>query len=131
MMSGIRSQIVVKLYGRDMEELRDRTQDSAEIMVKIVTPALFHKFGRGVYEHRTARSVGGEASSCEPWELASQFEPPLAASFAVASRHGGNLLFLRLVSSTLQSRAVEALVSISGHSRSCPYRLSINAKRVD
>jgi CzcA family heavy metal efflux pump len=35
MMSGIRSQIAVKLYGRDMEELRDRTQDIAEMMVKI------------------------------------------------------------------------------------------------
>jgi Cu/Ag efflux pump CusA len=35
MMSGIRSQIAVKLYGRDMEELRDRTQDIAEMMVNI------------------------------------------------------------------------------------------------
>ncbi|MEI8373186.1 MAG: efflux RND transporter permease subunit [Planctomycetota bacterium] len=35
MMSGIRSQIAVKLYGRDMEELRDRTQDIAEMMVKV------------------------------------------------------------------------------------------------
>ena len=35
LMSGIRSQIAVKLYGRDMEELRDRTQDIAEMMVKI------------------------------------------------------------------------------------------------
>ena len=35
MMSGIRSQIAVKLYGKDMEELRDRTQDIAEMMVKV------------------------------------------------------------------------------------------------
>ena len=30
MISGIRSQIAVKLYGRDIEELRDRGQDIAE-----------------------------------------------------------------------------------------------------
>jgi CzcA family heavy metal efflux pump len=35
MMSGIRSQIAVKLYGPDMEELRDRTQDIAQMMVAI------------------------------------------------------------------------------------------------
>ena len=35
MMSGIRSQIAVKLYGRDIEELRDRGQDIAEMMVKV------------------------------------------------------------------------------------------------
>jgi len=35
MMSGIQAQIAVKLYGRDMEELRDRTQDIAEMMVNI------------------------------------------------------------------------------------------------
>ena len=32
MMSGIRSQIAVKLYGRDIEELRDRGQDIAEMI---------------------------------------------------------------------------------------------------
>ncbi|MFO7905869.1 MAG: efflux RND transporter permease subunit [Planctomycetota bacterium] len=35
MMSGIRSQIAVKLYGRDIEELRDRGQDIAEVMTKV------------------------------------------------------------------------------------------------
>ena len=35
MMSGIRSQIAVKLYGRDIEELRDRGQDIAEIMTGV------------------------------------------------------------------------------------------------
>jgi CzcA family heavy metal efflux pump len=35
MMSGIRSQIAVKLFGRDIEELRDRGQDIAEMMAKI------------------------------------------------------------------------------------------------
>ncbi|MCL4207383.1 MAG: CusA/CzcA family heavy metal efflux RND transporter [Pirellulaceae bacterium] len=35
MMSGIRSQIAVKLYGRDLEELRDRGQDIAEVMAEI------------------------------------------------------------------------------------------------
>jgi Cu/Ag efflux pump CusA len=35
MMSGIRSQIAVKLYGRDIEELRDRGQDIAEVMAEI------------------------------------------------------------------------------------------------
>ena len=35
MMSGIRSQIAVKLYGRDIEELRDRGQDIAEMMTKV------------------------------------------------------------------------------------------------
>jgi CzcA family heavy metal efflux pump len=35
MMAGIRSQIAVKLYGRDIEELRDRGQDIAEVMAKI------------------------------------------------------------------------------------------------
>ena len=34
MMSGIRSQIAVKLYGRDIEELRDRGQDIAEVMTR-------------------------------------------------------------------------------------------------
>jgi hypothetical protein len=34
-MSGIRSQIAVKLYGRDIEELRDRGQDIAEMMTSI------------------------------------------------------------------------------------------------
>jgi Cu/Ag efflux pump CusA len=34
-MSGIRSQIAVKLYGRDIEELRDRGQDIAEVMAEI------------------------------------------------------------------------------------------------
>ena len=35
MMSGIRSQIAVKLYGRDIEELRDRGQDIAEVMTNV------------------------------------------------------------------------------------------------
>lgn len=35
MMSGIRSQIAVKLYGPDIEELRDRGQDIAEVMTEI------------------------------------------------------------------------------------------------
>ena len=35
MMSGIRSQIAVKLYGRDIEELRDRGQDIAEMMTAV------------------------------------------------------------------------------------------------
>ncbi len=35
MMSGIRSQIAVKLYGRDIEELRDRGQDIAEVMTQV------------------------------------------------------------------------------------------------
>ncbi|MBM4091185.1 MAG: efflux RND transporter permease subunit, partial [Planctomycetes bacterium] len=35
MMSGIRSQIAVKLYGRDIEELRDRGQDIAEVMAEV------------------------------------------------------------------------------------------------
>ena len=35
MMSGIRSQIAVKLYGRDIEELRDRGQDIAEVMTAV------------------------------------------------------------------------------------------------
>ena len=35
MMSGIRSQIAVKLYGRDIEELRDRGQDIAEVMTEV------------------------------------------------------------------------------------------------
>jgi CzcA family heavy metal efflux pump len=35
MMSGIRSQIAVKLYGRDIEELRDRGQDIAEMMADV------------------------------------------------------------------------------------------------
>jgi CzcA family heavy metal efflux pump len=35
MMSGIRSQIAVKLYGRDIEELRDRGQDIAEVMAAV------------------------------------------------------------------------------------------------
>ncbi|MBC8869214.1 MAG: efflux RND transporter permease subunit, partial [Planctomycetes bacterium] len=35
MMSGIRSQIAVKLYGRDIEELRDRGQDIAEMMTNV------------------------------------------------------------------------------------------------
>jgi CzcA family heavy metal efflux pump len=35
MMSGIRSQIAVKLYGRDIEELRDRGQDIAEAMAEV------------------------------------------------------------------------------------------------
>jgi len=35
MMSGIRSQIAVKLYGHDIEELRDRGQDIAEMMAEI------------------------------------------------------------------------------------------------
>jgi CzcA family heavy metal efflux pump len=35
MMSGIRSQIAVKLFGRDIEELRDRGQDIAEVMTKV------------------------------------------------------------------------------------------------
>jgi Cu/Ag efflux pump CusA len=35
MMSGIRSQIAVKLYGRDIEELRDRGQDIAEVMTSV------------------------------------------------------------------------------------------------
>lgn len=35
MMSGIRSQIAVKLYGRDIEELRDRGQDIAEMLTGI------------------------------------------------------------------------------------------------
>jgi len=35
MMSGIRSQIAVKLYGRDIEELRDRGQDIAEMMAAV------------------------------------------------------------------------------------------------
>ncbi len=35
MMSGIRSQIAVKLYGRDIEELRDRGQDIAEVMTGV------------------------------------------------------------------------------------------------
>ena len=35
MMSGIRSQIAVKLYGRDIEELRDRGQDIAELMAAV------------------------------------------------------------------------------------------------
>ncbi|MCL4204150.1 MAG: CusA/CzcA family heavy metal efflux RND transporter [Pirellulaceae bacterium] len=35
MMSGIRSQIAVKLYGRDIEELRDRGQDIGEVMAAV------------------------------------------------------------------------------------------------
>lgn len=35
MMSGIRAQIAVKLFGRDIEELRDRAQDIAEMMAEI------------------------------------------------------------------------------------------------
>jgi CzcA family heavy metal efflux pump len=35
MMSGIRSQIAVKLYGQDIEELRDRGQDIAEVMTSV------------------------------------------------------------------------------------------------
>ena len=35
MMSGIRAQIAVKLFGDDIEELRDRTQDIAEMMAGI------------------------------------------------------------------------------------------------
>lgn len=35
MMSGIRSQIAVKLYGPDLEELRDRGQDLAELMLTV------------------------------------------------------------------------------------------------
>lgn len=35
MMSGIRSQIAVKLFGRDIEELRDRGQDIAELMTAV------------------------------------------------------------------------------------------------
>ena len=35
MMSGIRSQIAVKLYGHDIEELRDRGQDIAEMMTAV------------------------------------------------------------------------------------------------
>ncbi len=35
MMSGIRSQIAVKLFGRDIEELRDRGQDIAEVMTEV------------------------------------------------------------------------------------------------
>ncbi len=35
MMSGIRSQIAVKLYGHDIEELRDRGQDIAEMMAAV------------------------------------------------------------------------------------------------
>lgn len=35
MTSGIRSQIAVKLYGRDIEELRDRGQDIAEMMTNV------------------------------------------------------------------------------------------------
>ncbi len=35
MMSGIRAQIAVKLFGRDIEELRDRAQDIAEMMTEI------------------------------------------------------------------------------------------------
>ena len=35
MMSGIRSQIAVKLFGRDIEELRDRGQDLAEVMAGV------------------------------------------------------------------------------------------------
>lgn len=35
MMSGIRAQIAVKLFGKDLEELRDRAQDIAEMMTEI------------------------------------------------------------------------------------------------
>lgn len=35
MMSGIRAQIAVKLFGKDIEELRDRAQDIAEVMTEI------------------------------------------------------------------------------------------------
>ena len=35
MMSGIRAQIAVKLFGPDIEELRDRARDIAEMMVGI------------------------------------------------------------------------------------------------
>ncbi len=35
MMSGIRAQIAVKLFGKDIEELRDRAQDIAETMAEI------------------------------------------------------------------------------------------------
>jgi len=35
MMSGIRAQIAVKLFGQDIEELRDRAQDIAELMAEV------------------------------------------------------------------------------------------------
>jgi Cu/Ag efflux pump CusA len=87
LLSGVRAQVAAKVFGPDLRTLRDRAHDVAEqilhplavvvvggllvstLLDQVVTPALFYRFGRGLYQQpvtATAPGANGIAEEKEP-----------------------------------------------------------------